>query len=518
MPTKLSYRDLLEANNAMQNNGDETYFLCVTRTVQESKLFPVSSYMLLSYLNAYYRYPTLLRKIEARMAPEAIADRVRNMASKIQAIGTGWCMLGFYLLGREMLINMGQVRPQDGAEDVAYVIAFWRRYSLAWHRNNGHVTNKEAGHRSQILPERRLQVYHSDLYSCANGDELHTAAGKFIAAVSQYGFLVSCESRISLSNHGPYKLSENVELMVRDFFDLAEGDLPWLDGVAADVPHNTITVTTAVKDTHFYLVDDWGSFEARPEYKAENIVGVGLYTSDPLTETPVPIGMGSRGELIATFEKYAEIMREATNKLWKRFAGYSRNQMLDAGGLTYYSIIKDLAHIAGVYEVDDWMKIDARAERFRGLLNDEYGNELLGHLLVPLTLPSAQVNEYTLMQHANAPKRIFTPLSYALLADEDCVPNVGALRPGVTYLPEKQDRYRTSQGVLSLAEFNRRVQTFTPQLCSEKFRHLDETWVKYHYDEPLADEMYRLEQAASRKLKGRGAGLRRADVEALRDP
>lgn len=517
MTSKLSYRDLLEANNAMQNNGDETYFLCVTRTVQESKLFPVSSYMLLSYLNAFYRYPTLLRKIEARMAPEMIADRVRNMASKIQAIGTGWCMLGFYLLGREMLINMGQIRPQDGCDDVAYVIDFWRRYSLAWHRNDGHVTNKEAGHRSQILPERRLQVYHSDLYPCVSGDELHTAAGRFIAAVSQYGFLVSCESRISLSNHGPYKLSDNVELMVRDFFDLAEGDFPWLDGVAAEVPHNNLTVTTAVKDTHFYLVDDWGSFEARPEYKGENIVGVGLYTSDALTETPIPIGMNSREELIATFEKYAEIMREATNKLWKRFAGYSRDQMLDAGGLTYYSIIKDMAHIAGVYEVDDWMKIDERAERFRGLLNDEYGNELLGHLLVPLTLPSAQVHEYTLMQHANAPKRIYTPLSYALLAGEDCVPKVGGLRPGVTYLPPKLDRYRTSQGILPLSEYNRRVQAFTPQLCSEKFRFLDETWVKYHFDSPLADELYRVEQQHARKLKGRGAGLRRADVDALRD-
>ncbi|HKY92205.1 MAG TPA: hypothetical protein VJM11_14245 [Nevskiaceae bacterium] len=517
MATKLSYRDLLEVNNSMQNNGDETYFLCVTRTVQESKLFPVSSYMLLSYLNAYYRYPTLLRKIEAKMAPEMIADRVRNMASKIQAIGTGWCMLGFYLLGREMLINLGQVRPQDAAEDVHYVLDFWRRYSLAWHRNNGHVTNLEYGHRSQILPERRLQVYHSDLYPCTNGDELHTAAGKFIAAVSQYGFLVSCESRISLSNHGPYKIADNVELMVRDFFDLAEGDFPWLDGVAADVPFNNLTVTTAVKDTHFYLVDDWGSFESKPEYKGENIVGVGLYTSDALSEVPIPIGMGSRAELIRTFEQYAEIMREATNKLWKRFAGYTRNQMLDAGGLTYYSIIKDMAHIAGVYDADDWMKIDERAERFRGLLNDEYGNELLGHLLVPLTLPSAQVNEYTMMRHQNGPKRVYTPLSYALLAGEDHVPSVGGLRPGVTYLPPKVDRYRTTQGTLPLAEYNQRVQAFTPQLCTDKFRFLDETWVKYHYDTPLADEMYKIEQQHARRIKGKGAGLRRADIEALRD-
>ena len=114
----LTYAQLLETNNIMQVLGDETYFLCVTRTVQESKLFPVSSYMLLSYLNAFYRYPTLLRKIEEKMPAEQIADRVRNMNSKVQAIGTGWCLPGFYMLGREMLINMGMIRPQDAAEHI----------------------------------------------------------------------------------------------------------------------------------------------------------------------------------------------------------------------------------------------------------------------------------------------------------------------------------------------------------------------------------------------------------------
>ena len=90
----------------------------------------------------------------------------------------------------------------------------------------------------------------------------------------------------------------------------------------------------------------------------------------------------------------------------------------------------------------------------------------------------------------------------------------------MTELQEAQatvDRYRTTQGLISNAEFNQRVKAFTPALASEKFRDLDETWVKYHYDTPLADEMYKLEQQYSRKLKGKGAGLRRADVEELRD-
>lgn len=133
-----------------------------------------------------------------------------------------------------------------------------------------------------------------------------------MAAISQYAVLVACESRVCMTNHGPYNLGNGRELLVRDFFDLAEGDLPWLDGVAKNVPHARLTITTAVKDTHFYMVDDWGSFESRPEYKAENICGVGLYTSDELSETQISVGMGSRSELIETFESYAEIFKEAT--------------------------------------------------------------------------------------------------------------------------------------------------------------------------------------------------------------
>ena len=73
--TALTYARILEANNAIQTIGDDTYWLCVTRTVQESKLFPVPAYMLLSYLMCFYRYPALLRKIEAVMPAEEIGDR-----------------------------------------------------------------------------------------------------------------------------------------------------------------------------------------------------------------------------------------------------------------------------------------------------------------------------------------------------------------------------------------------------------------------------------------------------------
>lgn len=509
---RISYAQLLETNNLIQTCTDETYWLCVTRTVQESKLFPVPAYMMLSYMMSFYRYPSLLRKIESRMMAEEIGDRARNMGVKIQNPSMGWALPGFYLLGREWLINIGMIRPQDALEDLIYVMDFWKRFQLSWHRNDGHITNKEFGHRAQILPERRLQVFHADMYDCAPGDELQEAAHAFMASASQYGFLISCESRISLHNSGPYKLADNREMIIRDFMDLSESDFPWLDGVAKDVPYNNLTVTMAVRDCHFHLIDDWGSFESEPEFKAENLSGVGLYTSDTLSDGYLPVGMGSRDELISAFRSLNDKIKDATNKLWKRIAGWSRDQMMDAGAIIYFSIIKDLAHVAGVYDVDDWMMIDERAERFRPLFNDEFGRDVLAGLCIA-THPSHQINEYAMMQHSNKPQRLYTPIPYAVLSGEDYVPTSGPIYPGLSHLDPKVDRYNTTRGVLALSEYNKLARETVPPACAEKYRFLCETWVKYNFNTPLADELYKVEQAHSRTLKGKGAKLKRADIE-----
>jgi len=512
----ITYAQLLETNNLMQINTDESYWLCVTRTVQESKLFPVPSYMMMSYLMAFYRYPSLLRKIEGRMRAEEIGDRARNMAMKIQHPGVSWGLPCFYMLGREWLINIGLLKPTDAIEDLIYVMDFWKRFMLAFHRNDGHLNSWQFGHRSQILPERQLQVYHADLYDCEAGDDLHEAAHAFMASASQYGFLISCESRISLHNHGPYKLDDNTELMVRDFMDLAESDFPWLDDVAADVEFNNLSVTMAVKDCHFYLVDDWGSFEAEPEFSAEKLVGVGLYTSDNLSDGHIPVGMGSREELIATFKRLDGQVREATNKLWRRIAGWSRDQMIDAGAITYFSICKDLAHVAGVYEVDDWMKIDERAERFRPLFNDEYGRDVLGELVGYLSNPSQKVMEYTMMQHANTPTRMYSNIPYSVLSGEPYTSTVGMMHPGITNLPEKKDIFTTTKGKMTFAEYNAASRAFVPFDARTENAHLCDTWLKYHAETAEAKALYEHAQRASRTLKGKGAGLSRADVAALR--
>jgi len=513
LPKTLHYRNILEANNAIQTIGDDTYWLCVTRTVQESKLFPVPAYMLLSYLMCFYRYPELLRKVEAVLPAEEIGDRARAMGGKFGNL-TGWALPTFYLLGREMLINLGLLAPDDAADDVVYVLDFWRRFKLSQQREDGHLNAREFGQRSQVLPERLVQVFQADLHTCVEGDRLHKAAHAFLAAASQYGFLVSCESRVTLNNSGPYKLDEDRELIVRDFSDLATGDFPWLDSVADDIPYNNLTVTMEVKGCHFYLVDDWGSFESRPEFTAEKLIGIGLYTSDVLSDGYLPVGMNSSEQLAATFEDLTERFKTATVALWKRMSAWSRDEMMDAGAIVYFSIIKDFAHVAGVYDVEDWMTIDARADRFRPLLNDEFGRDFLGELVGYVDLPSQHLSAYSMMQHNNQPRRYLSHLPSTLA--NSVGERVAPASSGTTHLSAKQDNYTTTRGRLNLASYNAQARSFVPSAMAPEYRHLSDSWIRWHRDDPAVDALYKLEQRRSRRIAGRGAHLTRKAIEVLR--
>ena len=225
--------------------------------------------------------------------------------------------------------------------------------------------------------------------------------------------------------------------------------------------------------------------------------------------------MGSKEELTACFKTLTDKIKDANNKLWRRIAGWSRDQMMDAGAIIYFSIVKDLAHVAGVYDVNDWMMVDERAERFRPLFNDEYSRDALVGLCIG-THPSHALSEYTMMQHSNKPQRLYSLIPYSILQGDDYTPTCGPVYPGKSHLPTKLDRYTTTRGVLTLAEYNRLARENRPTVVDPKYRHLCETWVKYNAGTPLADELYKLDQNHSRLLKGKGSSLKRADVEKLR--
>lgn len=515
MPSSYSYAELLDLNAWIRKNSDAFHWQCTARTVQESKLFPVNPYIAMSYLNAWYRYPSLFRKIEQVMSAEQLGDRAREVSSAAGIIQNG-IISQFYLGGRQMLIDMGMLKPTDALDDVAYVLDFTKRLNQAYHRNHAHILPSDAGHRAQLLPERKVQVFHADSFAVKPGDRLHTAAARFLAQVSQYSFLAHCECRLGINNSGPYRVGPDQEMLVRDFADLAEGDYPWLDGVASQVAHNNYTMPVVLKDTHFNIVDDWASFEASPKYDHENVVSIGLYTSDYLSDGYLPVAMDNPSTLADFLEHERDVIQKATADLWTVMAEWKREQLVDSGLLVYYGVAKDLFHIAGIYDQDDWMLVEDRAQRLKPLMNDEYGRDLIAELVGYVSLSSQQGNEYTMSKHSGAAGDMWSTIPYSVLADSEFTSSVGAIRSGSTSLPAKTSTWTTTQGKLPLDEVNRRARELNPLSTQEPYRFLDDRWIKDHPTDPRAEALYLDSQRRSRLLAGAGPGLSFSDIEALR--
>ncbi|MGR8949064.1 MAG: hypothetical protein ACU84Q_13535 [Gammaproteobacteria bacterium] len=515
MPVEHSYTDLLRLNAWIRKNADTWYFHCTTRTVQESKLFPVPAYMVVSYLQAFYRYPPLFRRLAEVMSPEEIGDRMRESSTKGNIISLS-CVPEFYLAGRQTLIDLGMLKPTDALDDLMFVEDFAERVNLAYHRNHAHVLPSDNNLRAPLLPERRLQVFEADAIGMRAGDRLHNALKRFMATANQYALLSHCESRLGIWNHGPYRCRENEEMLVRGFADLGECDLPWLDEIAADVSHNNLTIPTIVKDTHFNIVDDWASFEATPSFDHDNVVAVGLYTSDFLSEGEIPVAMDNAATLAEFLDHEGEILSAATRELWKRMAAWSRDQMIDAGAMMYAAVAKDFFHVAGIYDPQDWFAIDSRAQRFKPLFNDEYSRDFLAELLGFISLPSQQGSPYTMSKWADQAGDMWSPVPYSVLSDDEFTLSSGDQCDGWTSLDAKQGDYLTTRGKLDIEQYNEIARSFTPKACQPPFRYLDDAWVRDHADTPLAAELYHFDQQYSRHLNGRGAGVTREEIDRIR--
>jgi hypothetical protein len=87
---------------------------------------------------------------------------------------------------------------------------------------------------------------------------------------------------------------------------------------------------------------------------------------------------------------------------------------------------------------------------------------------------------------------------------------------GENSLPAKTGLWRTSQGDLTQEQFNEKARAFRPKAAQAPWVHIDDQWVKWNWQSEEVNDLYRHTQEESRLLAGRGAALRRADLDKIR--
>jgi hypothetical protein len=485
---QITEQQLSEINYLLQKSDELVVWMNTTRTAQESKLFPVIPYMWMSFFDSYYRYPDLIRLANQHITPEKAGARAREATTKL----TSWCTYNFYLYGRLFLLNMGLIKPEDNLEDLWLMTDWYKRFQLGYHRQNPHITIKDASDQAPELPERTLQVLEADAFAVTPGSDLESAVRRFFPTLTQYTFLAHCECRIGIHASGPYRIGENLTMVTQDWMDLSQNDFPWLDEVGEGVSFNNLTMPVILRDTKSE-VTDWGSHYAQPEYWMPNVVGVGLYTSDFLTDRYQPVGMGSEQELTDTLNRLTEEITDATAKLYRRFAGMSWDQMVDAGNFVYTHSLADYLHMAGIYDPAHWEFVDARTERFRDFLNEEYCRTDYGECFFTNDGRAQQRNEYYRhpvvgSQGSNqplVPSSVLNDHDYSRRVNPNGLADLG----GTFALDKKSAPYSYAAGKLSLEEANAKaVEVSNSPVFTKPWVNLDDSWVMHHWDTPEANK------------------------------
>jgi hypothetical protein len=326
-----------EANDLIAYHADVTQAMTNERTALESRLIPVSAYILISAVEAWYRWPDMVTAIAEARPPEEVGATGRFPGRRVNAVHL-WSLANIYLLGRKMLMTFAMA--DDTAERTWTVLDFWRRAALAY-RGDGYSQAWDAGF---VLRPYGGDVI-ADLVTGAAGvaDERRATIKRLNATLVSYLFLLYFDTRVGTGDSGPYELDDGRVLLVRDFYQLGESDFPW-SGVARDMPHQNLTAALVLDDVKL-RVNDWGTSVTDPEDYLDRLVAFGLYTSDAGALRPV--GFDELDGLTAA-------VRSAQARHYRQVAAMSRREKIDAGAYVYFSFLRPFAVAAGIAEELDW--------------------------------------------------------------------------------------------------------------------------------------------------------------------
>jgi hypothetical protein len=330
-----------ELNRWIGYHGDISRAMTAERTSLESALIPVTAYILIACIECYRRYPEMMEVIADASTPEALGRAGREPGSQIDAVHL-WSIVNFPLLGRQVLAPFGLVDLDRDAPALATVVDFWKRSAAAF-RADGKLQAWDAG---LCVPRYGPNVVDELVAGSAPLDgETSERLTRMNRLLTTFLFLLYFDTRAGYQDTGPYPLADGRVLLVRDFNRFGVSHFPWSRDVCAALPYSNLTIALVLDDDVRVTTNDWGtSITDPPDYFAR-LSAAGVFTTDGGSLVPVPTH---------ELDGVTASVKAAQRELYRRIAGMTRREKLDAGAYVYFTFLRPFAETAGVDDHLDW--------------------------------------------------------------------------------------------------------------------------------------------------------------------
>lgn len=331
--------DIAEINRWLHYHGEATKAMTKMRTALESKLIPITAYIVISTVECYRRHPELVLQIDEAMAAEEIGALARTPGNQVDSVHI-WSQANIFLLGRNILTMLGRMTPADAPERVAVVLDFWKRVAGAF-RGDGHLQAYDAA----LVCRPYVDHVEAFVDGTSGVETLDWKSVKRLnATLTSYLFLLYFDTRSGMVDTGPYDLGGGRSLLVRDFSKMGPSDFWWSTDVASALPYSNLTAAFVLRDVDVKITD-WGTSITDPEHYLEHVERFGLFTTDSGVLEPVDL---------ARVDEIRAAASDAQKGLYRHIASMSRNERIDAGAYVYFSFLRPFAEVAGVADRLDW--------------------------------------------------------------------------------------------------------------------------------------------------------------------
>ena len=346
------------------------------RTVFESELFGMNTYILMSMAEDYLQVPERIRTILKHTTAADLVSSEMSIGTKKSFINCAAMPL-HYLTGREIFVDLGETSLEDGLEDQLTVLKFWREATIAM-REDGVLFNMDAdpADSSRVVDEATLAGIVNALKPADDG--MRAALRKFGARLTGYAFLENCDARTAVCDTGPYHLGDGTFLALRELCLDKYGEFPWVDGIREGLAQHEFVIAYRLPDSVKMDNNVWGTAWFKPSDYLGEVIDARVFVKDD--EGLRPLESQEVDEVTAS-------VRSAHRALYQRLAETDPEARNLFATQMYSWKLKSWARLAGCYDEIDWAISPRIVDSYERFSDPEVALGLIGGIFVPQDRP-----------------------------------------------------------------------------------------------------------------------------------